>query len=145
MESFERKRVRVTKAFTKPSRTKQSARDTTNINQIVARARGGQPLPVHDPGSAFYGDFSTGLDFQVTLDRVNYATELFERLPSRVRDAVANDPARLIDELATVEGRERLRAAGMRIAREPTAAEPDPAPASDPAPDPAPDADPDPS
>lgn len=76
----------------KPSRTKQSERDDSDINNIVRRfgLTGQLPTSVRQPT---YGDFIGPDDYQQALHIIMDADSLFMDLPSEIRKRFNNDPA----------------------------------------------------
>lgn len=118
------------------SKTRQADKDSCDINIIVDRLLKKGIVPRMAGGVAKYGDFSSGLDFKETLDRIMEAEDQFMELPAKVREACDNDPGRFLDLVADPEKREELEKLGMTPDRDP-AGEPVADPAS-PDPDPAP-------
>lgn len=88
---------RVAKEFRGVSRTKQSFRDETNINTILAKwARDG----VIESGvlrDAKFGDFSAAMDLHSALNKVNDAERDFMLLPSKVRKYCNNSPVEFLE------------------------------------------------
>lgn len=88
------------------SRTKQAFRDGTKLDSILRKYAtiGVDPNDIgvfrQTMAGATYGVADTSHDYQVMLNRVNYVQEYFARLPSRIRDRFANDPARMLDFMA---------------------------------------------
>ena len=77
----------------------QSARDEQNINYIVSKAVKTGMLPVlmsREPMQALPDVDS----YQDALNRVVYAQQEFEKLPSLVRREFGNDPSRLLEALS---------------------------------------------
>lgn len=79
-----------------PGRTKQSFKDETDINKIVAKyvKTGLMDYVNKNPGT--YSDVSDVANFQDSLNIVRKGRELFDALPADLREEFANDPARLI-------------------------------------------------
>lgn len=84
--------------FFKPSLTEQSHRNEVDINSIIARYRRtgvlGTPTQVRE---MFYGDFSAVGSFHEVQNIIMDAAKRFMELPSNVRLAFENDPARFLD------------------------------------------------
>lgn len=94
-----RERPRVQKVFTKPSRTLQAFKGASDIHAIMRKYQSTGDVAVllqRRPADARYGDFSGPDDYMLALARVREAERLFEELPSDVRVAVDNDPAKLL-------------------------------------------------
>nr|QJB19349.1 MAG: internal scaffolding protein [Microvirus sp.] len=78
------------------SLTLQSCKDECDINNILDRWQTTGVLEHSREGSGFFGDFSDVHDYQSALALVSDAKDMFDNLPSSVRDFFANDPARLL-------------------------------------------------
>lgn len=79
-----------------PSRTKQSFRAISDINNIVKKYRmTGHLENVRDNPGAFLDLTGVG-DYTDNIKKVRVAQEYFSALPSELRDRFNNDPARLI-------------------------------------------------
>lgn len=96
-----------------PLMTKQSMVDETNANVIMERWINRGQFPRGAAGSPMYGDFSSGLDYREALDRVMQAEAEFRALPSRVRTACQNDPARFLELCSDPERLGELRELGL--------------------------------
>lgn len=84
-----------------PSRTKQSFKDTVDVNQILERYhRTGVFDHVNEHGGS-YGD-ADGMEFKQALDLVNSAQDMFDDLPARARAEFDNDPAKFLDFAANL-------------------------------------------
>jgi len=80
------------------SKTQQSFRQETNINEIIRRAIDTGEPPPFKPGGT-YGDFSILTDYQTALQMVEDADKAFQALPAKVRKRFDNDPAQLLNFL----------------------------------------------
>lgn len=84
-------------------RTKQSFKDSTDINMILQRAQRGESLSHLQRHGATYGDFSNVDDLLTAHSHVERGQQIFNELPSEVRKefdqdmgkffAFVNDPA----------------------------------------------------
>ncbi len=108
--------------FSEPSRTKQSFKDETDINTIMARFQKTGMLEFVNKHEPQYGDV-TALDFQNSMLSVVKAREMFADLPSKVRDRFENDPAKLLEFLDNPENRDEAILLGLAKAAK-TAKEP---------------------
>lgn len=81
------------------SRTKQSFSEQVNINSIIKKIAKTGLVP--QKSGAYYGDFSSGLSYQETLQKIQNADEAFIALPSEVRTRFNNSPAELLDFLSS--------------------------------------------
>ena len=81
--------MRVQKFFKRPSLTRQSFRDSCDVNKIIARfskGREGDVLKSLQPSfNGLYGDFSAIPDLRVAIECVRRADEFFEALPASLR------------------------------------------------------------
>jgi len=88
-------------------RTKQSFKDETDVNNIIAKhARMGTLSHLEQWGGQ-YGDL-TGFDFQTAQNQIAKANSMFEKLPARVRNEFRNDPARFFEFVNDPENRDNL-------------------------------------
>lgn len=86
--------------FSKPSLTEQSHRKECNINCIIDRYKKTGILGGIDQArEMFFGDFSEVGSFHDVQNIIVDAREKFNSLPSNIREAFGNDPARLLDAL----------------------------------------------
>lgn len=87
------------------SRTEQSHRQETNINDIVHRYQKTGVLP---PSSRLpvYGDFTGIIDYQSALNAVQAAQEAFLTLPPGMRKEFNNDPGQLLAFLSDESNRD---------------------------------------
>lgn len=98
--------------FNGTSRTKQSFRDETNINTIMARFQKTGMLEFVNKHEPQYGDV-TAIDFQNSMESVAQAREMFADLPSKVRDRFNNDPAELLDFLDNPDNKDEAVLLGL--------------------------------
>jgi phage internal scaffolding protein len=75
-----------------PSLTKQSDKDSCDINQILKRFEETGQLPEMIKNNPQYGDFSDPLDYQAALNVVNIANEQFMAMPAAVRTRFGHSP-----------------------------------------------------
>lgn len=126
------------------SRTQQHFAGESDVNSIVRRAKKGVPLPLRI-STPLYGDFTSGVDFQDSMNRIAVAKSNFEMLPSDLRLQFHNDPAELLDFINDPENLEEAIELGLLSAPAPAlevppAPEPasEPVPPSEPSPEPPP-------
>ena len=81
------------------SMTQAQFQDECDINRIMDRyMRTGclsDPMQQRKPGT--YGDFSQLGDYMENMNKVVEAREMFESLPSRIRERFGNNPGAMID------------------------------------------------
>lgn len=73
-------------------RTKQSFKDETDINKILHRAQKAGTLSHLDKYEGVYGDFSD-YDFMENQLKMTHGREVFDALPSEIRDEFRQSPA----------------------------------------------------
>lgn len=78
------------------SRTKQSFKDDTNINNIMARFRSTGLVDYVNKFSPQYGDV-TGIDFFSSMQTVAKGREMFDELPANIRNRFNNNPELFLD------------------------------------------------
>lgn len=76
--------------------TKQEFKDECDINVIMAQYQHTGIIPNLNERTPAYQD-CTGHDYQMHMNKIIEAQELFNDLPSKVRDRFANDPAAFLD------------------------------------------------
>ena len=121
-------------------RTKQSFKDETDVNNIIAKhARMGTLSHLEQFGGQ-YGDFGD-FDFQEAQNQIARANSMFEQLPSAVRNQFSNDPARFLEYVNDPENADNLHEKLPELAQPRTRPLPenkdrvDPEPAPEPAPE----------
>lgn len=114
---FERKRVQV--KFLKPSMTKQCFKDECDINTILKKH---QKTGVIEHLNRYHGDYSDVCsveDYQMSLNQVIEAGELFASLPSKVRARFANDPATFLQFVGDPSNMQELIEMGLATPKVP--------------------------
>jgi len=99
---------RVTKAFKLPSRTQQSFKDETDINNIMRKYQKTGLIDHVNEHGATYGDQPYADDYHSAMNLVADTNSMFEELPSSVRADFDNDPSKFLDYVADEERRETL-------------------------------------
>jgi len=135
-------RIKVSHPVGGEIRTKQGMKDEVNINSIIKRWRDGVPLPLahRDPA---YGDFSSGLSFHESMNRVDSAREEFQRLPSEIRAECDHDLGVFLDKVNTDEGLKEMVDLGLDGYQTPPGVEvPEGTPKRNPEPEPEPEPEP---
>lgn len=77
-------------------RTKQSFKNSTDINKILAKAQKSGALSHLEQYGGQYGDFSD-FDFHEAHNQLAKAKEIFGALPSQIRKDFGNDPANFFE------------------------------------------------
>ena len=126
-------------------RTKQSFKDETDVNKIIAKHARMGTLSHLEQWGGNYGDW-TGFDFQEAQNQIARANSMFEELPSSVRAQFSNDPVKFLEYVNDPENANSLSEKLPELAAprskplpEPKDVE-DPEPAPQPAPEPPPEA-----
>ena len=73
------------------SMTKQTFKDSTDINKILQRAQKTGTISHLAKHGAAYGDYSDAPDLLTAMNRITKGREIFEDLPSEIRSEFSND------------------------------------------------------
>lgn len=95
------------------TRTKQSFKDTTDINRIMSSYKRTGLVSHVSPGGARYEDLPDAFDFHEAASRVVLANQAFQALPARLRDRFGNEPGPLLAFLQDVKNRDEAIALGL--------------------------------
>jgi len=95
-----------------PSLTQQHQKEDADINTIVARFGLTGELPFADRQPR-YGDFTAVTDYHSAMNAVRSANEDFMSLPAELRARFHNDPAELVDFLASSDNRDEAIKLGL--------------------------------
>lgn len=102
---------------------KQSLRDSTDINKLMARwEQHGMAIP-SSGNEPVYGDFSDRRSYQECVDRVMAIGSDFMALPAQVRKACENDPGVFVEMCSNPDRLDELKKLGLVEERVPGAAE----------------------
>lgn len=98
-----------------PSLTKQSFKDSTDINQIMARAKATGLLgtPNLQPREPMFGDFTDGSSYHEQCNKIHDAQDAFMALDPKIRQAFKNDPVKLLDFISKKENRDEAIKLGL--------------------------------
>jgi hypothetical protein len=78
--------------YERPGRTKQSFKDSTDVNKILDKAsRLGGISHVQKYDKAIYGEFDQEFDLLTARERIMAADKIFMELPAEVRSEFGND------------------------------------------------------
>ena len=134
----------------KDGRTKQSFMDETDINKILSRAQKAGTLSHLQKYEGVYGDFAD-FDFLDAQIQIAAGQEVFNALPSEIRNEFGQSPAAFFDYVNDPEnvdelleklpglaapGRQNIDVSGRTAPDDPPAPTEDPAAPVDPAPPP---------
>lgn len=102
----------------KKGKTRQSEKDSCDINLILARYQKTGMLPEMIKADPRYGDFSAVPDFLEAQEIVAKATEQFEALDAAVRYRFENDPAKMLAFVADPKNGAELVKLGLAVKKE---------------------------
>ena len=122
-------------------RTKQSFKDETDVNQIIARHTRMGTLSHLEQWGGQYGDWSD-FDFQEAQNQIASAKSMFEELPSAVRNRFSNSPEQFLEYVNNPENAKDLATKLPELAAERTRPLPRPKDVVDPDPTPEPEPEP---
>lgn len=110
-----------------PSKTKQSFREESNINLIMAKyTKTGLIDHVNKHGGQ-YKDMPTETDFHASMSVVAEANSMFEELPAAIRAEFENDTGKFLDFVTDPENSDALVEMGLANApQEPRTEDPTP-------------------
>jgi len=103
-----------------PSRTKQSFKDDSDINNITQRYERTGALPDLIQANPRYGDFSDVPTFQEALEVVNLAEAQFSALDAHIRFRFGNDPAQFLAFATNNANLDEMVKLGLAKAKDPT-------------------------
>lgn len=95
-----------------PSMTKQSFKEECDINNIIANFTKTGLLEYAQEHQPQYGDV-TGIDFQTAMQTISQANEMFDELPSKIRQRFQNDPVAFLDFIQDPESRSEAIQLGL--------------------------------
>ena len=98
--------------FPKEGRTKQSFAGQCEINNIMARHQKTGALTHINQHQAQYG-FATSEDFSESMRIVKTAQDMFNALPSNIRNRCANDPGQFLDFVQNPDNKAEMQKLGL--------------------------------
>ncbi len=110
--------ARVQIKFAKTGRTKQSFAEQCEINNIMARHQKTGALTHINQHQAQYG-FATSNDFAESMRIVKTAQDMFNALPSNIRNRCANDPGQFLEFVQNPENEPEMQKLGLIPENEP--------------------------
>lgn len=105
--------VRTSIKFPNQTMAKQSFRDETNINIIMAKYQKTGLIEHVQKVQGSYGDFTSVQDYQLSLNQVIEAQEAFDQLPAKIRKRFHNDPSHLMSFLQDKNNLDEAIALGL--------------------------------
>ena len=112
-----------------PSMTQQHFKDECDINNIIVRyeATGLLTDPLQSSGRMYeFGDYSAVQDYQDSLNFVIESRQMFDSLPSKLRERFNYDPANLLAFLSDDNNRDEAIRLGLVDPPTPSPADPSP-------------------
>lgn len=97
------------------SRTKQSFKDEADINNIVAKYNKTGQLPSLISQNPKYGDFTSDVSYQESLNTVMFANEQFNALSAKVKLRFNNDPMELLKFVSDAKNKDEMYELGLAI------------------------------
>lgn len=104
--------------FSGPSRTKQAFKDECDINTILGRYKETGRLPDLIKQNPKYGDFTSPLNYQQSLNTVIQAEEQFQLLPAKIRDRFHNDPKTFLEFTSDPKNLPEMVQMGLAVKRQ---------------------------
>lgn len=131
MRSVFIKHKRIRKEFPNPSLTKQSFREESEINNILAKYQKTGLIEHVAKHSPKYGELPDQAEFETAMNIIATANSMFEELPSSIRSRFENDAGQFLDFVSDENNIEELVTLGILDAPEapPEPLEPSPGPA----------------
>lgn len=106
------KRTRVGISEFSPSLTQQQFRDECNINNILEKYQKTGAIAHANNHAANYG-FASSLDFRESMEIVTQAQEMFQDLPSSIRNKFGNSPEAFLDFAQNPENASEMVSLGL--------------------------------
>jgi hypothetical protein len=107
--AYSRTRVQTKQPKEHRSKVLQSERDSSDINNIMARAHKTGQLPVL-MGRKEVQPLPDAQTYQDCLNKVVFAQQAFEQLPSNIRTIFENDPKNLLSAISQSQSDDNLKA-----------------------------------
>lgn len=105
-------KTKVEMKFAKVGRTKQSMKDECDINKIMEKYQKTGAIAHVNKHHANY-DFATSEDFAGAMRTVTTAQEMFDALPSSIRQRFSNNPAAFLDFVQDANNKEEGQKLGL--------------------------------
>ncbi len=98
--------------FAEKGRTKQSFKDECDINNIMAKYQKTGAIAHLNTHGAEYG-FATSQDFASAMRTITIAQDMFDGLPSSIRNRFANDPGQFLDFVQDADNKKEGQDLGL--------------------------------
>lgn len=124
---------RVASLSTAPSMTDKTAFEETDINNIVARYEKTGMLPMSNKrGTGIYADVSNLPDLLGAAILLKESQDIFDQLPSRLREKFKNSPQNMIDFISDPKNQKEALSLGLIVPLDTQPKNPTPNPNDDP-------------
>lgn len=98
--------------FPKKTMTKQSFKDSCNINKIMEKyAKSGQMPAINASDQKF--EFASSISFTESMQIITDASQTFDGLPARMRQRFGNNPALFLEFVENPANRTEMGAMGL--------------------------------
>lgn len=96
--------------YERPGRTKQSFKDSCDINKILKKAQKAGSISHFEKHGAFYGDFAEApKDLFEAREQIERGTAIFNEAPAEIRKEFKNDPLEFYKFVNDPANSDRLR------------------------------------
>lgn len=99
--------------FNKPTRTKQSFKDEVNVNYIIEKFHSTGLLSWVNTTQHKFEDVSSAQDYQMSVNMILEANDMFDELPANIRKRFDNEPFKLLQFLEDGNNLEEAVALGL--------------------------------
>jgi phage internal scaffolding protein len=103
---------KVSLQFKDHSKTKQSEKQSCDINYIINRYQKTGELPLYQR-TPIYGDFADVPTYQESLNVLRDAHEQFDNLPAKVREKFKNNPERFLEFVSDESNKPAMMEMGL--------------------------------
>lgn len=95
------------------TRTKQSFKEECDVNNIMKRYQRDGVIAHRNEFGGNYGDFMTEIDYHSAMNQIAKAQQMFEGLPSSIRNRFNNDPAEYLAFVHDPENKDEMVKLGL--------------------------------
>jgi phage internal scaffolding protein len=120
------KKLRVRTFSKMRSMTEQSYKRETDMHNIMRQFEETGILRHKKQTEGLYINLTEVGDYQTNLNKIRFADEMFQTLPSKLRDRFANNPAEFVEYATNVKNREEMEKLGLHTDHFPTEDKPEP-------------------
>ncbi len=113
--------------------TEQNHKDTCDVNKIMARYKKTNTIDHLNKYGPMYGDIPS-IDLLTAMETTKKANEMFDALPSAVRNKFENQPGLFLDFVQNPENESEMQELGLSNGEAKPVIEPKPEPVPEPVP-----------